>query len=328
MSEFAWVNYNAAGVEGPVLAGAYFSLVDFDVPVWFALGTKLWHDSLAKWASGRPSVLGQSPGAALLFRRGDVAEAPVVVREGRMLDAIYRREQARIMPPRGFDSTRDDATTTGTSATGSAALDPLAMMVGKVEHTFDTDADEVSPRLAELIDRRNGRVASATGELVTDWRRGLFTVNSPRAQGATGFLRAAGRIELRDVAFEAQNRFGALLAIALDERPLAQSQKVFIQMGAVDRPTGFATEAVPLEWQGATYTGHKITATGRLPWQVERIHGTVTLKGAAGRVVAATALDPNLRAQARLTGRSSGADFVLPLPAEAIYVVVELHPSR
>ena len=32
---------------------------DFDLPVWFALGTKLWHDSLAKWATGRPSVLGR-----------------------------------------------------------------------------------------------------------------------------------------------------------------------------------------------------------------------------------------------------------------------------
>jgi hypothetical protein len=328
MSEFQWVNHNAAGVEGPLLAAAYFALTDFDMPVWFALG-KLWNDSLAKWAVGRPSVLGQFPGAALLFRRGDAAEAPVVVREGRTLGAIYRREPARIMNPRGFDSTRDDATTVDRPvAAGAGAIDPLAMMVGKVEQTFDTDADEISPRLAECIDRRNGRVTSATGELITDWRRGLFTVNTPRAQGASGFLHAAGRIELGDVAFTAQNRFGALLVIALDDRPLAQSEKIFIQVGAVDRPTGFATEPVKLTWQGADYTGHKILATGGLPWQVERIQASVTLKGAAGRVRAATALDPNLRPQGRVSGRDAGADHELALPTDAIYLHVELAPKR
>jgi hypothetical protein len=328
MSEFAWVNYNAAGVEGPLLAAAYFALTDFDLPVWFALG-KLWNDSLAKWAVGRPSVLGQFPGAALLFRRGDVAEAPVVVREGRTLQSIYRREPARIMNPRGFDSTRDDASTVvGAAAPGAGAIDPLTMMVGKVEQTFDTDADEISPRLAECIDRRQGRVTSATGELVTDWRRGLFTVNTPRAQGVSGFLRAAGPIDLDAVTFTAENRFGALLAIALDDRPLAQAERILLQVGAVDRPTGFATEPVKLAWQGGDYTGHKIVATGGLPWQVERIQASVTLKGAAGRVRAATALDPNLRPFARVAGRDAGADHVLPLPREAIYTLIELAPPR
>ena len=328
MSEFAWVNHNAAGVEGPLLAAAYFSLVDFDLPVWFALGTKLWDTSLGKWAVGRPSVLGQFPGAALLFRRGDVAAAPVVVREGRSLNTIYRREPARLMPPRGFDSTRDTADHVRTNpAAGSTALDPLAMMVGKVEHAFDRDTDEISPRVAELIDHAHGRVTSATGELVTDWHRGLATLNTPRSQGATGFLHAAGRIELGAVAFEAQNRFGALLALSLDDRPLVQSGKILVQIGAVDRLTGFVTEPVRLAWHGQDRTGHRITATGRPPWQVERIHGTVTLKQAAGRVLSATALDANFRPQAALVGSAAGADYVLPLPTESLYVVVQLRPQ-
>ncbi len=327
MSEFAWVNYNAAGVEGPLVAAAYFALTDFDVPVWFALG-KLWNDSLAKWAVGRPGVLGQFPGAALLFRRGDVAEAPVVVREGRTLASIYRREPARSAAPRGFDSTRDDATTGRGTAGGPGAIDPLALMVGKVEQTFDTDADEISPRLAAGIDRAQGRVVSATGELVTDWHRGLFTVDTPRAQGASGFLRAAGSIALGDVVFAAENRFGALLAIALDDLPLARSARILLQVGAVDRPTGFVTEPVKLAWQGGDYTGHRIVATGGLPWQVERIRARVTLKAAAGRVRSATALDANLRPIGAVRGRDSGGDYELPLPAEAIYTLVELDSRR
>ena len=60
---------------------AYFSLVDFDLPVWFALGTSLWSDTLGKWTVGRPSVLGQFPplvGAttAYRFRVENIGDAP------------------------------------------------------------------------------------------------------------------------------------------------------------------------------------------------------------------------------------------------------------
>ncbi|MDO8542195.1 MAG: hypothetical protein Q7S40_17285 [Opitutaceae bacterium] len=329
LSEFAWVNLNAAGVEAPLMTAAYLSLVDFDMPIWFALGTKLWSESLAKWTVGRPGVLGQFPGAALLFRRGDVAEAPVVVREGRTPGAIYRREPARIMPPRGFDSTRDDPALHRTRGEpGSGAIDPLAMMVGKVEVGFDRDEDEIAPRLAECIDRANTRVRSATGELMTNWGAGLMTINTPRSQGAAGFLRANGRIELRDVALESENGFGALLVIALDDRPLASSEEILVQVGAIDRPTGFTTEPVKLAWNGGDYVGHQIRSTGRMPWQVQRVQGRVTFNGMAARFISATALDEQLRAHALMTASTTGADVTVPLPEESMYLLVRLKPRR
>lgn len=329
LSEFAWVNYNAAGVEAPLMAAAYFSLVDFDVPIWFALGPQLWSETLAKWTVGRPSVLGQFPGAALLFRRGDVAEAPVVVREGRTPASIHRREAARIMPPRGFDSTRDDPARRAAGDGGAGgAIDPLAMMVGKVEVDFDTDEDVVSPRLAECIDRPNRRVRSITGELVSDWQTGLMTIDTARSQGVTGFLASAGRTELRDVIFESANTVGALLAISLDDRPLAQATEILLQAGALDRPTGFATDPVKLTWAGADYAGQRVRAMGKPPWQVQRIQATATLKGMAGRFASALVLDEQFRARGAITGQPSGADLVVPLPADAMYVLVRLKPMR
>ncbi len=326
MSEFAWVNLNAAGVEGPLMAAAYFSMADFDLPIWFALGRSLWDETLGKWAVGRPSVLGQFPGAALLFRRDDVAEAPVVVREGRTLETVYRREPARVMPSKGFDSTREEPGARKANATSTGVIDRLAMMVGKVEHAYDRDDDTISPRLAGLIDRRNGRVTSITGELVTDWRRGVMMVNTPRSQGATGFLHAAGRIELGDTVLESQNRFGALLVISLDGRPLARSEKILIQVGALDRLTGFRTELVKLAWQETDYTGQRIAALGRGPWQVEKTAARVVLKGVARRVISATALDENLRARMPVSGAASGADYALPLAPDSIYTVIQLQP--
>lgn len=327
MSEFAWVNYNAAGVEGPVVSAAYFSLVDFDVPVWFALAPQLWSTRLGKWEVSRPGVLGQFPGAALLFRRGDVTEAPVVVREGRTLESIYRREPARINPPKGFDSTRDDPAQRDTKAAAAAAIDPLAMMVGKVEVSFDEDEDLVSPRVAELIDRENSRVTSITGELVTDWRRGLFSVDAARSQAVSGFLRHAGRIELRDVAWESQNAFGSLLAIALDDRPLAASRQILVQVGAVDRLRGFASEPIKVNWQGGEYVAQRVTNPGTGAWEVEPVRATLTLKRAAGRVIDAVALDENGRELAPVAGRVEGEHFVLPLPEQAIYTLIRLRAA-
>lgn len=322
LSEFMWVSHNPAVAEGPLLAASYFSLTDFDLPVWFALGTSLWSEQLGKWTVGRPGVLGQFPGAALLYRRGDVATAPVVVCEGRTLETIYRREPARSLAPRGFDAIRDDPAKRPRDA--ATSTDRLAMMVGRVEHTLETDDDTIDPRLAQHIDRAHGRVTSITGELVTDWYRGLFTVNTPRAQGAAGFLRAAGRIDLGDVVLESQNRFGALVAISLDGQPLAHSEKILIQVGALDRLSGFRSELTPVSWQGRTLAGERIAALGRPPWQVEKTAARLTLKGAAARLVAATALDENLRALSPLTATFASADLVVPLPSDSLYTLIQL----
>lgn len=326
MSEFAWVNYNPAGVEAPLVSAAYCSLVDFDLPVWFALGTKLWHESLGKWAVGRPSVLGQFPGAALLFRRGDVAEAPVVVREGRTLQSVYHREPALVMPGRGFDATRDDPATFAPGRAGGK-VDPLAMMVGRVEMTYDTDADEVSPRLGEFIDTQRRRVTSITGQLRTDWRHGLVTINAPRSQAIAGFLRANGPVELDDVTFSASNRFGALLAISIDDQPLATAEKILVQVGMMDRLTGFRTRPVKLSSGGRDYAGHEIESPGNLPWQVERVEATVTFRGMAHRVRSATVLDEDGRARLTIRGHTRGPDYVLTLPADSIYTLIELGPA-
>lgn len=325
LSEFAWVNYNPAGVEGPLVAAAYLSMSDFDMPIWFAQGKTLWTDRYGKWVTGRPSVLGQFPGAALLYRRGDVAEAPVVVREGRTLESVYRREPAALMPTSGFDSTRDDANAKSTLS-ASGAVDPLAMMAGKVQMHYDSDVDEVSPVLKRCIDRVGRRVTSATGELCTDWGRGLFTIDTMRAQGAIGFLRANGSVDLKTVRFEGRNRFCVLLAIALDKEPLERSQSILIQAGTVDRMKGERTKPIPMEWQGRTYAGHEIEALGKPPWEVEQIDAIVRLKGLGPRMLAATALDENGYALRSLDGKLEDSDFVVELPSEAMYTHLALRP--
>ncbi|WP_404422644.1 hypothetical protein [Nibricoccus sp. IMCC34717] len=322
MSEFAWVNYNPAGAEGPLMAAAYFSLTDFDMPIWFALPTSLWSAHMYKWPVGNPATLGQFPGAALLYRRGDVAEAPVVVREHRPFTDLYARKPALLMPGRGFDATRDIRDRVSNKA--ASELNPLAMLVGKVEVSYEPGENTVSPAVAENIDAAAGRVRSATGEVVTDWKAGICKVDTPRAQGIAGFLHASGTVQLGDVTLASGNRMGSLLVIALDDLPLSQSRRVLIQAGTLDRLTGFRATVVPVAHEKRERAGVRIDELGQLPWQVENVDATVRLRGLGARVLRAVALDPAGREQAQVTGKQDGADYVLRLPKDSLYTIVEL----
>lgn len=328
-SESTWVNVNLANAEGPLTVAAYGSMMDLDCFVWFAQGTEKWATSMRRWAAATPTLLGQFPATALLYRRGDVAEAPVVVREGRTLEgSLYPRETAIFMTNRGFDPTRDDPSTyDGVPHTGLGAVDPLAALVGKVKLTFDTDQDYVSPVISTLIDNEAGTVTSATGQVRTDATRGLLTVDSPRAQGATGFMRHNSPIELSDTRIEMTNGFGALTVISLDDLPLSQSSRILIQAATITRPTGFTVNIIPMTWNDNTYAGHRIVSMGGSPWQVERIQASVTLRDLGPRFLSAQALDENGYAKRALQPTAgTGVDLVLPLAADALYTIVELTP--
>ena len=81
-----------------------------------------------------------------------------------------------------------------------------------------------------------------TGEVALDYGKGLCTVDAPKAQGACGFLAKAGPIALRDLGINATNAYAAILAVPLDDLPLATSRKVLIQVTTAARPTGWKTK--------------------------------------------------------------------------------------
>ena len=130
---------------------------------------------------------------------------------------------------------------------------------------------------------------SATGQIELDWGRQLLTINTPKAQGATGLLGAAGRIELDDIVVECENDLAAILVIAFDEKPLRCSERILIQavtesalngsrhvrvapgtkLESTDRKGSRITEKVP---DGAK----TIEVVGDIPYQIDCIQATVT----------------------------------------------------
>jgi len=57
-------------------------------------------------------------------------------------------------------------------------------------------------------------------------------VDTPRSQGAAGFLSKAGRIDLSGISIESGNEFASVLVVALDENGYATRKSVTTRGGA------------------------------------------------------------------------------------------------
>ncbi len=93
--------------------------------------------------------------------------------------------------------------------------------------------------LAKYIDRKNKTVRSITGQIETNYGKGVYRVNSPTAQAAAGFLKDAGPQHLADVDITCRNRYATIVIVPLDGNPIRESGKVLVQVGTVCRPTGW-----------------------------------------------------------------------------------------
>jgi hypothetical protein len=331
-SESTWVDPNRFKAEGPLLIAAYSSMADVNGWAWFVTSSLAYDDNVNQIAL--PSLLGQFPGAALLYRRGDVAEAPVAVREERNLSKIYYKEFALISE---FNPTRNPPDNpVYNPQTGFGRLDPLAMLVGKVECNYRTnDATSfVSPLLFSQLDTANQVVESlpapgdAHGQLKLDWSKGLFRVNSPRSQGIAGFLNSVAQIDLDDVTITSSNEFGATLVIALDNLPIAQSQKILIQTMTEDNPYHWQEQDQVFTNGGVVYNGKQIISMGQPPMNVVNINGAVTLKGLGqGHSFAVHVLDENGYDRGNGSSQVVGPDLRVTLPANSLYTVVMATPA-
>lgn len=339
ISESTWTLPTDFKPEAALLVGSYGALIDLDCFVWFAHSRPSWNAGTTPWVLGSPALAGMFPGAALIYRRGDVSEAPVVVRESRSLLAASRKEPALLSMTFGWDPVRDPNQEFNYNPdTQQGQVDSLATLVGKVEMAFEEGgASFVSPAVAAGINNSASTVTSVNGQLriqsgaiegasgtPAGGASGHFTVNTPRAQGAAGYLAAASPLLLDNVTLSMANNFGTVLAIALDDLPLSQSRRVLIQAAAREWMRGSGTTPTQITWNGRTYSGKTIDPLGTLPWQMEGISASVTLHG-MGRVTSVTALDGNgyFLTSLPLPIQEHGGERIT-LPGDALYTLVEL----
>ena len=275
-----------------------------------------------KWSIATPMMLGQFPAAALLFRRGDVTSGHPAVVEHRSLEQLWGRVPPIIAEEPDYDPNRDRGDTARRSQL-AGGVDPLAFLVGPVQVVYGSDpAKTTVADLSRYIDREKKVVRSDTGQLAWDYGRGLCTLDAPRAQGVTGFLRPVGSIKLGDVTIRSENQYATVLVVSLDGTPLARSGRVLVQVGTQARPTGWADHAVTFTVDGGrgTINGREIDDTGTMPWIIAATRVTIEVRNAS--LTSATLLDINGNARHGLPLRRAAGTIELELPKDAFYVVL------
>ncbi len=331
ITESGWNLPNKYQTEGPLLIAAYGGLTGLDGFFWFHPSAPTydeepyytftevggWHP-MTRWSNSTPGQIGMFPANALIHRLGYVQAAPDQVVETRSLESLYRRELPTITEEKSFDPNRDKIDL-GTAEQG--ALSPLTYLTGQVKVHYGQQKDSVylSPAVAAAIS--GSTIRSVTGEHWLDYEKGLFTLNTPKARAVTGFLAGNGPFELGDLTIESDSRYATIELVAMDGKPLEQSEKVLLQVGTEYRPTDWAEEPATFDLRGKKTDGYKILATGRMPWKGAPAQGRISLTNPhlrTARILDAAGYEISQLALERAGGRVN-----LALPAEAMYVLLE-----
>jgi hypothetical protein len=336
LTESSWVAPLAYQTEAPFLVSVYQSLTGVDAYYWFVAGSPEYSHGLLpavqntqgqrhfyKWEASLPTLMGQFPAAALMYRKGYIKQGEPVVHEERTPASLFDREPPIIAEGRSFDPLRDRGFLAGTSELRTG-VDPLAFLVGPVEVKYDGDPSRTRViDLAPYIDNPNKVVKSVTGEIMLDHGKGLCTLDAPKAQGACGFLAKFDAIRLRDVAIRSRNGYATVVLVSLDDQPIASSRKILVQAGTSARPTGWRTRAAEFAGEdGKTMVqGFEIVKTGTPPWRI--VNAEVGLVVRNPSLAKATLLDPAGFAAREVAGTRAGGDFSVQLPLNTMYLLLE-----
>ncbi len=341
ISESTWVAPLAFAAEGPFLASVYPSLTGVDAFFWFTDAHPEYdlnpffpyakvkgQEPLTKWTAMTPTILGGFPAASILFRGGYIKPGTPAVHEERSLVSIWNRDDPILAEGPAFDPNRDP----GVAPNGplrrsiSTGVDPLAFLVGPVEVRFEGNPSQtrIAAEVPRLIDRARKTVRSITGEITLDYGKGLCLVDAPKAQGACGFLNQAGPIKLKDLAIDSANPFASILAVSLDDEPLATNHRTLVQVTTAARPTGWATldaEFTEIPGKPPKLRGFEITQTGKPPWRVAETKVGLALKNP--NLTKATRLDPAGFAVEDVPVTKTKTGLTLTLPPETMYLILE-----
>ncbi len=319
--ESTWVPPGSFSSEGPLLVAAYSALNGIDAYYWFALGGIGYDPTINKWQAASPMVMGGWPAASVLFRKGLVKRGTPALVENRPLDDLWQLRAPLLAEEAGFDPNRDQQISPRSNL--KSTVKPQAYLVGPVEVAYGADpAKSQVADLSRFIDEAGKQVTSDTNELVMHYGSGLFTMNAPAVQGATGFLAKAGTITLGTLTIAAKNDYATVIAVALDDLPLAKSKKILVQVTTRNQPYGWKVSPTTFNHDKQDYSGFRIDDVGSTPWNVAEADMQVTLANPGAKKV--TRLDENLYPTAdAVTTAKTAAGLAITVPKNAMYLLVE-----
>ena len=291
ISEASWNRPNRYRTEAPLFFAAYGALQGSDAIVQFAFDGGSWSVKpgyfMQPWTLMSPGLMGQFPAAALLFRKGLVREGDLLVDLNLSLKNLYDLQGSPLIQDANLDELRLKDVPEGTVLKPGNVIDPLVHFAGRTNISFsETGAPAKLIDLRPHVDHAGKTVHSTTRQLRLDYGRGILSIDAPAAQGVSGMLSAAGTVELTDLTVTSPMELGHIIAVSLDDQPLATARKILLQVMSEEKPFAMKTETLP--------DGQKrIASIGRDPWMVKQFAGTVRLKRSDAATLKVTALDDN-----------------------------------
>jgi len=319
ISEISWAVPNRFRGEQALIGASLGRLQGLDAIVWFAAQRPDWSSSLGSfWPVEVPSQIGQWPAAALLYRQGLLAEAEPAISVTLGTDAILDLAGMPVTQSTNYDAMQAEVAEAGGGLTmgigsDSASDEKLAFWVGPIHVGFQAGNESSVEQVAldRYIDREQQQIRSLTDELLWDWGRGLLRVDAPRAQAVAGFIGANSPVELEQLRIQTELEYLVLMLVPLDDKPVAESEKLLLQVFTEDRSDAWQEQTGADGWR-------TITDKGRPPVVVRNINGSVSLKRSDAGELRVTALDGN----GYPAGDAGHADSIALQP-ETLYYLIE-----
>ena len=273
ISETTFNRPNRYRLEAPLFYAAYGALQDSDAIVHFALDGANWSVKprffMQPWTLMAPTMMGQFPATALLYRQGLVEPGELLAEVTLGIDAMLDLKGTPLPQGAAFDELRLKDVPKGVSLQPGNVIDPLIHFAGRTNVRF---AEQGTPAkllsLEGLVDRQRQRVTSSTRQVGLDYAKGVLYVDAPAAQAVAGALSETGDVQLSNLAVSSPMELGAVIAVSLDSQPLARSTRILLQVMSEEKSNGFKTKP-------AGKSGRQIVSIGQDPWLVREIRGTV-----------------------------------------------------
>jgi hypothetical protein len=315
ISETTFNRPNRFRSEAPLYYACFGAVQDSDAIVHFALDEDQWSAKpgyfMQPWTLMSPAMMGQFPAAALIYRQGLLLVGDEMVSLNLKIQDLKNLAGTPMPQDASFDALRAKDVPEGSELKPGKVIDPLVHYVGRTSVRFTDDGGPAQLKdLSPFIHRDQQIVTSSTAELRLDYDKGVLTINAPAAQGASGNLKAIGTVELKDLTIVCNLPLAHIIAVSLDGKPLATSQKILLQVMSEEQTNG---------WQTAPASGglKKILNIGRDPWMVKQLEGMVTFKRADATALKVTPLDFNGYPQ----NQSGDGSHIKLLPSALYYLI-------
>jgi hypothetical protein len=321
LSETTFNRPNRFRSEGPLFFAAYGALQGTDCVTHFALDSADWNVKpgffMQPWTLMSPAMMGQFPAAALIYRLGMIGEGDMMADFTLTLADALALKGSPLSQKANLDELRKADLQGTPDKSGRRGIDPRIHLVGRTRlNLTEKPAPPGFRDPAPFIDENAKTVTSSNRQIMLDYGKRLLRIDSPKAQGAVGNLKAAGTLKLSQLTVASGLDLGAIVVVSLDGKPLESSSRMLLQAMSEERPSDFADAP-------AGNGLFRITRLGTDPWLIRDLQADVALLRPDAKSLKVTALDPN-----GVATENCGSANNIRLRPGTVYYLIESGDTR